>query len=59
MQRMALTPGETAAEVYVIFRVYNLKKDSMGLRIFVDPEKDRLRNRLLFESQAWTVAQRG
>ncbi|KAH6672240.1 hypothetical protein B0J14DRAFT_69385 [Halenospora varia] len=55
MQRMALSPGRTAAEIYVVFRVYNLTKSSMNVRIYVDPEAHRRQNSLVFETQSWTV----
>jgi len=55
MQRMTLTPGEISERIYVVFRVFDLGKESMNVKIYVDPEAHRLRNALLFESQAWTV----
>jgi hypothetical protein len=58
MQRMTLSPGRTAAEIYVIFRVYNLTQSSMNLRIYVDPEAHRRQNSLVFEAQSWTATPR-
>lgn len=52
---MALTPGKTAAEIYVIFRVYHLTKDSIDVKIYVDPEADRRQNNLVFDANSWTV----
>lgn len=58
MQRMALTAGRIAAEVYIIFRVYHLTKDSIDVRIYVDPEADRRSNNLVFDAQSWAVRRR-
>jgi len=54
MQTKALRPGRTSAEIYVICRVYDLGKDSMNWKIYVDPEAHRQRNALVFTS-SWTV----
>lgn len=58
MQRKALTPGSIAADVYVIFRVYHLTKDSIGIKIYVDPETDRRSTNLVFAANSWTVKRR-
>ena len=34
---MKLKDGEPSAEVYIILRVFNLDKDSIDMRIYVDP----------------------
>lgn len=58
MQRMTLTPGQSAAEVYIIFRVFNLGKEGLNLKVYVDPEAYGQRNELVFEPQSWTVTPR-
>lgn len=34
--------------IYVIFRVFNLNNDDVGLKIYVDPERLRQTNKLTF-----------
>lgn len=46
------------ATVYVIFRVFNLDKDSVDLRIYVDPEVMREKRALVFTAKTWTVVPR-
>ncbi|KAF4634009.1 hypothetical protein G7Y89_g4107 [Cudoniella acicularis] len=58
LQEMTLTPGQTSESIYVIFRVFDLGKESMNVKIYVDPEAHRLRDGLMFESQTWTVTPR-
>ena len=41
--------------LYVVFRVFNLGKDSVGLRVLVDPESMRQREELAFTAETWTV----
>ena len=47
-----------AEEIYVIFRVFNLRKDSIGLKILVDPESIRQRGELEFTPTTWSVVAR-
>ena len=42
-------------EVYVIFRVFNLGKETMGLNIYVDPEQKRRDGILRFVSDEYKV----
>lgn len=42
-------------QVYVIFRVYNLGLDSIGVRVLVDPEGMRQRNEVSFTADSWSV----
>lgn len=51
------TPGHSQqiSEVYVIFRVYNLGQDSVGLKILLDPEDMRQRGELAFTPKTWSV----
>jgi hypothetical protein len=46
--------GETSyARVYVIFRVYNLGQESIGVKILVDPWG--MRQKLVFEAENYSV----
>ena len=58
MGRQALTPGQTSPEIYVIFRVFNLGKQDIGMRILVDPKGLDGRGELEFEAETYTVFQR-
>jgi hypothetical protein len=42
-------------EIYVVFRVYYLGKESMGLKIYVDPESLRQEERLIFSPESYSV----
>jgi hypothetical protein len=42
-------------EIYVIFRVYYLGKEGMGLKIYVDPEGLRQEQRLIFSPESYSV----
>ncbi|KAB2569987.1 hypothetical protein DBV05_g11337 [Lasiodiplodia theobromae] len=55
MQRMALMPGTPAAEVYVLVRVFNLEREDVGLRVYVDPDRYRLAGALAFSVDTWIV----
>ncbi|GES62023.1 chaperone protein htpG [Aspergillus terreus] len=41
--------------VYVIFRVFNLGCDSVGVKVYVDPEYMRARKELSFTAETWSV----
>jgi hypothetical protein len=41
--------------IYVIFRVYNIGQDSVGLKVLVDPEGMRSRQELAFTPEKWSV----
>jgi hypothetical protein len=58
MRDYTLTPGQTAPNIYIIFRVFNLSRDNLNVKLYVDPEAHRLRGDLVFESQNWTVRPR-
>jgi hypothetical protein len=45
--------------IYVIFRVFNLGNDSIGLKVLVDPESIRQRGELAFTAETWSVVARG
>ena len=54
---MAIPPGESATEVYIIMRVFNLGRDDINVDFFVDPETLRREGELKFEAESWTVSQ--
>ncbi|OQV07282.1 hypothetical protein CLAIMM_11737 [Cladophialophora immunda] len=45
--------------IYVIFRVFNLGTDSIGLKVLVDPESVRQRGELTFTAATWSVVAKG
>ncbi|KAI0136379.1 ino80 chromatin remodeling complex protein [Xylariales sp. AK1849] len=54
MKDNAIT-AESRDTIYVIFRVYNLGQDNMGVRIYLDPETLRLSEQLRFTAETWSV----
>ncbi|CZR37438.1 uncharacterized protein FPRO_02302 [Fusarium proliferatum ET1] len=46
---------EDHSEVYMVFRVFQLDSDGIGLCVYTDPEKLRQDGRLLFKGQAWSI----
>lgn len=52
IQMRSLTNGVSRTQnqdtIYVIFRVFNLNHDDVGLKIFVDPERLRQTGELMF-----------
>ncbi|KAK8038631.1 hypothetical protein PG993_007042 [Apiospora rasikravindrae] len=54
MQENTTTMGNRDT-IYVIFRVYNLGCENMGLRIYLDPEELRVSERLKFTAESWSV----
>lgn len=46
------------ANVYMIFRVYNLGSDGIVARIYLDPETLRERGRLQFTPESYSVSPR-
>jgi hypothetical protein len=57
MQRHKLDAESQVAEstIYVIFRVFDLGKDTMNLRIYIDPESLRVQDRLRFSPESYNV----
>jgi hypothetical protein len=51
---MALVQGQVSEKIYVIFRVYNLGRDNLNMKIYVDREAHRGMN-LAFAEHTWTV----
>lgn len=58
MQDYTFPRGRSVPNVYIIFRVFNLGRNNLGVKLYVDPEAHRLRGDLVFESQSWTVRPR-
>jgi hypothetical protein len=53
------TESRQTESIYVIFRVFNLGNDSIGLKVLVDPESIRQRGELAFTAETWSVVARG
>ena len=54
MQDMALVEGQVSRKIYIICRVYNLGRENLNMKIYVDPEAHSGRS-LAFEAHTWTV----
>lgn len=54
MQDNVLRPGNLDS-VYVIFRVYNLGRDNMALKVYMDPESLRVEEQLRFTAETWSI----
>ena len=57
MQSMKLEDHEPA-NVYMVFRVYNLGSDGTAVRIYLDPETLREEDTLQFTSESYSVSPR-
>ena len=55
-QHSTLNADRQTRSLYIVFRVFNLGQDSVGLRVLVDPESMRQRGELAFTAETWTVA---
>ena len=47
--------SENPDTVYVIFRVFNVDKYSVDLRVYMDPEVMRRRGDLSFTGEKWSI----
>ncbi|OQE11913.1 hypothetical protein PENFLA_c069G02111 [Penicillium flavigenum] len=47
------------SEVYLIFRVFDIRGDNLGMSVYFDPEQLRLDGGLLFTGETWAVVPRG
>ena len=47
--------SEDHSEIYMVFRVFWLNSDRIGLRVYTDPEQLRQNGRLLFRGKTWAV----
>lgn len=45
--------------VYALFRVFNLGRSSMGLKIYIDPAEQRRARKLTFTSEKYAVVPTG
>ena len=52
---MALSPSPTNTEVYIILRVFNLLRENIGLRLYVDPASMEESGELMIEAESYTV----
>ncbi len=55
MQHNSNHDNDNLERVYVVFRVFNLGNDNIGLRVLVDPESMRLQDELSFNAESWSV----
>jgi hypothetical protein len=46
---------QASAEVYIILRVFNLNKDKIDMRLYVDPAGMEERGELFFTSESFSV----
>ena len=53
-----MTPGQSSPEIYVIFRVFHLGEQGIGLKVMVDPKGLERGGELEFEADTYTVLQR-
>lgn len=51
-QMSELTTDES---IYMIFRVFNLGNNAIGVRIYMDPDRMKREGRLIFTADRWTV----
>lgn len=51
--------NENLGAVYTLFRVFDLGKSSMGLKIYVDPAEQRRLGKLAFTSEKYSVTPTG
>lgn len=54
MQDVGAHPNNQAS-VYVIFRVYNLGRDAVGMKVYVNPGQMQARGALVFVTETWSV----
>lgn len=55
MERLAIPPQQSTAEVYVILRVSNLGRYDMCLEFIVDPETRRRDGKLRVEAESYNI----
>jgi hypothetical protein len=61
MENTTNGPGEDQNQttIYALFRVFNLGRSSMGLKIYVDPAEQRRVGKLTFTSEKYAVVPTG
>ena len=52
---MTLKADELATDIYIIMRVFNLGKDNVGLKLYVDPSTMEREGTLKFEPDHYIV----
>ena len=55
MQHNSNHNNDNLETVYMVFRVFNLGNNNIGLRVIVDPESMRLRDKLSIIAESWSV----
>jgi hypothetical protein len=55
MERVRLREGQASPEVYIILRVFNLDKDTIDMRLYVDPKGIEERGDLVFTPESYSV----
>lgn len=55
MQRMHLEESQQSDGIYMVFRVSDLVQGKIGLKIYLDPEEHRTKERLSFNVDTWAV----
>lgn len=55
MRNNVISDGAVRDVIYVIFRVYNLGSNDMGVKVYLDPETLRLSEQLSFTADTWSV----
>lgn len=55
MKQMRLTKGEVSPEVYIIFRVFNLDKEGIDMRLYVDPKGVEEGGEVVFTPESYPV----
>ena len=44
------------SEVYIILRVFEIENEGrIGMKVYVDPERLRLENQLVFTGESWSI----
>ena len=58
MRSKALVEGRVSDEIYVVCRVYNLGRENLNVKIYLDPAAHDRDGSLVFKSYTWTVTPR-
>lgn len=56
---MRLRKGEISSEVYIIFRVFNLDKNTIDMRLYVDPKSFDEGGDLIYIPESYSVLPAG
>ncbi|KAK4235362.1 hypothetical protein C8A03DRAFT_36794 [Achaetomium macrosporum] len=55
LMRAVHSDAEERSRVYMIFRVYGLESERIGMHVYLDPEYLRLDGQLVFTGEVWSV----